>query len=427
MRIATLRRLITYKHVGSPAPVVFMFPGQGSQFLHMAAELYATDASFRADVDYCCDVLKPHLDRDLRTAIYPQQTSDDTRRELNETRFAQPALFVMEYALARLWMRWNIIPAALIGHSVGEFAAACLAGVMSVEDALAIVAARGRMMQQVASGCMLSVLLGEDELAPLLTGSLALAAVNSPQLSVLSGPTSEVEQFEKLLDARGVAYSRLATSHAFHSAMMDSVVEPFTEYLRRFQFQPPRMPLVSGVTGEWMTASEATDPVYWVRQFRETVQFSRGIRTLQQVPQRFYLEVGPGGALTTFARLHRDAATEMVAVTSLPDPVDSVPDSVSLCHAAGMLWLHGVAADWQAVHGGAARRCSLPTYPFERKRFWIERLPSSEANPPVEALPSDAATTPIETITEIPLQTVMLQAPHPRLRTALKTFAASWS
>ena len=191
-------------------------------------------------------------------------------------------------------MRWEVRPQAMIGHSVGEFVAACLAGVFSPEDALAIVATRARLMQQLPPGAMLSVRLGEDEAKPLLNGELSLAAANGPRLSVVAGPVAAIQAFERKMTERGVPARRLATSHAFHSRMMDPIIEPFTDYLRRFRFNAPTMPYVSGVSGTWVTAEEATDPAYWARHFREPVRFSQGVRLLHDLPERLFLEVGPG-------------------------------------------------------------------------------------------------------------------------------------
>ena len=284
-------RVFTHAHQGRAASVVFMFPGQGSQYRNMGAELYRTDASFRADIDSCCEILTPHLRLDLRTALYPDEGEAP---DLTETWLAQPALFVVEYALARLWMRWGVRPQAMIGHSVGEFVAACLAGVFSPEDALAVVATRARLMQQLPPGAMLSVRLGEDEVAPLLNGELSLAAANGPGLSVVAGSDAAVQRFERKMTERGVPSRRLVTSHAFHSRMMDPIIEPFTDYLRRFTFKAPALPYVSGVSGTWITAEEATDPAYWAHHFREPVRFSKGVRLLHSLPEAIFLEVGPG-------------------------------------------------------------------------------------------------------------------------------------
>ena len=319
----------------------------------MAAELYRTEATFRADVDTCAEILKPHLQLDLRTALYPDQPASGGRRPpdtVRETWLAQPALFVIEYALAQLWMRWGVQPAAMIGHSVGEFVAACLAGVFSLEDALAILATRGRMMQQLPPGAMLSVALGEEEVSPLVQGELSLAAANSPRLSVVSGPEKAIEALERALGERGVAARRLATSHAFHSSMMDPLIGPFTDYLSQFRFQAPKLAYISGVSGTWITAEEAQNPAYWARHFREPVRFSKGLQLLRSEPERLFLEVGPGRVLCTLARQHRAESAEPVAVASLSDAAGGQTDMLAMLHAAGSLWLRGVSLNWVALH-----------------------------------------------------------------------------
>jgi amino acid adenylation domain-containing protein len=370
--------------------VVFMFPGQGSQYRSMGAELYRIDATFRGDIDVCSEILMPHLHFDLRTALYSGDrdpgagASAEERQALRETWLAQPALFVLEYALARLWMRWGVQPEAMIGHSVGEFVAACLAGVLSLSDALAIIAARGRLMQQLPSGAMLSVRLGEDKLSSLLNGELSLAAINSPELSVVSGPEAAIRALEQKLSQAGVASRRLTTSHAFHSRMMDPIIEPFSDYLKGFRFAAPTIPYISSVSGTWITAEEATDPVYWARHFREPVRFSKGLEHLRAVPTRLFLEVGPGRVLSTLARRHRDGAGDPIAIASLPEASGGQTDVLSMLNAAGTLWLHGASVNWPQLHAPGVRRCSLPTYPFERKRYWID--PPAPCPMPVECV-----------------------------------------
>ncbi len=227
-------------------------------------------------------------------------------------------------------------------------------------------------MQQLPPGAMLSVRLGEDEALPLLNGELSLAAANGPRLSVVAGPVAAIQAFEQKMTERGVPARRLATSHAFHSRMMDPIIEPFTDYLRRFRFHAPTMPYVSGVSGTWITAEEAQNPAYWARHFREPVRFSQGVRLLHDLPERLFLEVGPGRVLCTLARQHHVGSADAAAVASLPDAAGGPSEWLALLHAAGVLWLHGAAPDWAAMHGPGARRCSLPTYPFERKRCWID-------------------------------------------------------
>ena len=363
---------------GHAAPVVLMFPGQGSQYLDMGAGLYRTDTKFREDVNLCAEILKPHLQTDLCAALYSSEKP--LSKELRDTGIVQPALFIIEYALARLWMRWGVQPMAMIGHSVGEFVAACLAGVFSLEDALAIIATRARMMSELPPGAMLSVRLSEEEVGPLLNGELSLAAANAPRLSVVSGSSMAIDTFERKMSQGGVAVRRLATSHAFHSRMMDPILEPFTEYVTKFRLNVPTIPYVSCVTGTWITADEATDPVYWARHFREPVRFSKGIQAIQSISENVLLEVGPGRVLSTLARQHQGSVPVKAAI-SLPDSAEENADLPTLLSAASILWLNGVPLNWKEMHGPDVHRCSLPTYPFERQRYWIDPPPPSTALP----------------------------------------------
>ena len=379
------KRVQTRLRPSEKPEVYFLFPGQGSQHANMAREIYDTEPVFREAVDRCAKILLPHLGADLRTLLYPPDgATEDAKRRVTETIVAQPAIFSIEYALAQLWMTWGIRPQAMLGHSIGEFVAACLAGIFSLEDALSLVAARGRMMQAVPAGGMLSVRMAESEVRSRLNGDLALAAVNAPSLCVVAGPFDALEKFEQELSREGIACRRLVTSHAFHSAMMDPLIEPFTARVAQVHLNAPKIPYVSGVTGAWITPQEATDPSYWARHFRHAVQFSAGVTELRKNPNAVLLEVGPGNVLSTLARQHTGAAskpsTEQVIVSSLSDGYSGEGDAANLMNALGSLWLAGVRPDWPAVHAGEQRqRISLPTYPFERKLFWLD-APAVEAS-----------------------------------------------
>jgi acyl transferase domain-containing protein/acyl carrier protein len=374
--------VLTAANEGSDRPCVFLFPGQGSQYVGMARGLYDREPQFRATVDACCDALVPHLGRDLRELLFAEEGSENARL-LNLTAYAQPALFVIEYATATQSMAWGVRPAALIGHSIGEYVAACVAGVFSLDDALALVAARGRLMQSLPAGAMLAVPLGEEELAPLLGSDVSLAAANAAALSVVSGSFDAILDLESRLAARGIAGRRLETSHAFHSAMMEPIVEAFRAEVERVARQAPRIPFMSNVTGSWIAGAEATDASYWARHLREPVRFVAAAQQLLTDPARVYLEVGPGSTLATLLRQQagRDAAHTIV--TSIRHPREAQDDQRFLTQAIARLWLAGVKIDWKAYSDGERRhRVELPTYPFERKRYWVAPNDAATASVP---------------------------------------------
>jgi len=353
--------------------VVFMFSGQGSQYVNMGLELYQTESIFREQVDYCAQYLKPHLNLDLRTVLYPNSGQNENQ-PINQTALSQPALFVIEYALAQLWMSWGIQPAAMIGHSIGEYVAACLAGVLTLYEALVLVAARGRLMQSVPHGTMLAVPMTETEIRPLLNNKIDLAVINISSQSVVSGPIEAVEQFAaQLLADQGVECKSLHTSHAFHSAMMSPILPSFLEDVQKVQLQPPKVPYLSNVTGSWIKAEEATAPNYWVKHLRQTVRFADGLQALFTESKNILLEVGPGRTLSTFAKRHPDKVAGQVVLTSLRHPKDELSDNGFLLNTLGQLWLAGVVVNWSEFYGEEQRqRLPLPTYPFEHQRYWIE-------------------------------------------------------
>jgi amino acid adenylation domain-containing protein len=355
-------------------PVVFLFPGQGAQHPGMGRGLYAAEPVFRATLDACFEVLAPLLPgADLRRLLHPvPEETSAAAALLTDTAFAQPLLFAVEVALARLWMAWGIEPAAMLGHSLGEYVAACLAGVFTLEDGLALVAERARLMQALPRGAMLAVPLPEAEVRELLAaaGGLELAAVNAPALCVVSGPEAAVTAFAEGLAARGVEPRRLHTSHAFHSAAMDAVAEPFARVLAGVRLSPPRLPYLSNLTGAWIEPAQATDPAYWLRQLRQPVRFADALQELARDPDRVLLEVGPGRGLATLVR--RQEGEALPAVSSLGKPGEEARDEEALLTALGRLWLAGVEVDWQRFAAGERRRrLPLPTYPFERQRYWL--------------------------------------------------------
>lgn len=358
--------------------VAFLFPGQGAQHVGMAAGLYDSEPVFRREFDACAEALRPQLGIDIRALVFAGEADrEDADRQLAETSITQPVLFATEYALARLWMHWGITPAAMIGHSLGEYTAACLAGVFSRDDAAALVAARGRLMQEQPRGAMMAVRLSAADVEAELGDGVVVAGYNAPEITVVSGPEEAVRALQVRLEGRGAKCIPLATSHAFHSPMMDGALEPFLAVLRQTKFATPRLPWISCVTGDWITPDEAVSPEYWARQLRQPVRFSDGVRRLLEDPRQLLLEVGPGRALATLARQHRDANAAQRVVTSLDQ--DPRGDRASLLEVAGRIWTSGIAPDWVALRGGRrGRRVPLPTYPFERRRHWIDPPPVGE-------------------------------------------------
>lgn len=368
----------------SEPEVVFMFPGQGAQYTGMGAALYEQEAVFREHFDHCTEALKPLLGLNLREIIYPGEGEGEAAaRLLTETRFTQPALFVVEYALARLLMEWGVRPQALVGHSIGEYVAACLSEVYPLEDVLRLVATRGRLMQDLESGAMLAVPLTPDEVAPLLGAGLSLAAVNAPASCVVSGQSAEVARLRQQLSERGLACRPLLTSHAFHSDMVEPAMSALAAQAAKLKPQPPRIPYLSNVTGTWIKQDDLDDANYWARHLRRTVLFSQNVGELAKRPDALLLEVGPGQTLSSFARKHFASPAERVVLATMRHPQDPQPDEAVLLNTVGRLWLAGVKLDWTSFQARSRRnRIPLPTYPFERRRYWIEtpkESPESEA------------------------------------------------
>jgi amino acid adenylation domain-containing protein len=359
---------------GEPA-VFFMYPGQGAQYAGMGAELYKSHGVFREEVDACAQSLRAHAGYDLRDILFGRAGGDAGAGEpLEQTLYAQPALFVIEYALTRLWMELGVRPRGLVGHSVGELVAACVAGVFSREDALALVAARGRLMQAMPPGSMLAVPLPEGEVERLVGGRLSIASVNGPALCVVAGPSEDVDALSARLASGGLECRRLHTSHAFHSRMMEPAVRPFVELVRGVRLSAPRIPFLSDVTGTWATPVQATDPDYWGEHMLKAVRFGDCLRELLKEPRTVLLEVGPGRILSGLARAHPSRAAGHAAVSSLGHAKDGQTDSAPLLGAAAEFWLAGARLDFARLHEGRQRRrVLLPTYPFERQSYRVSR------------------------------------------------------
>jgi non-ribosomal peptide synthase protein (TIGR01720 family) len=384
----------------SHRPVVFMFPGLGDQYANMARGLYQDEPVFRECVDHCSKLLLPHLGLDLRDVLFTGEAAEQsaasqgidlrqmlgrgdrnsaTAEKLNQTHIAHPALFMIEYALARLWVSWGIKPQAMIGYSLGEYVAACLAGVFSLEDGLQVVFQRARMIDSLPAGAMLAVALPEEEVTPLLGAMLSLSAINGPQMCVVSGPPEDIAGLEQELAGEDVTCRRLQTSRAFHSKMVEPILGDFGGFMRTVKLRPPEIPYVSNTTGTWIAPEQATDPDYWVTHTRQPIRFAAGVQTLWEKHERILLEVGVGQTLGSLTLQHpaRKKIADPVVLSSLPSLYDRQPDSALLLRSLGQLWLAGVSIDWSGFYTHERRmRCSLPTYPFERQRYWIDSAPA---------------------------------------------------
>ncbi|EAU63795.1 type I polyketide synthase, partial [Stigmatella aurantiaca] len=414
---SSTRRLLSGSTVATGAPVVFLFPGQGAQHPAMGAGLYESEPVFREYVDACARALQPHLGLDLRELLRAPQDSTAQAR-LEQTRLAQAALFTVEYALARLWMSWGIEPEAMMGHSIGEYVAACLSGVLSLDDALALVAARGSLMQELPPGAMLSVAMDEAGLRPLLGPRLAIAAINAPSLCVVSGPPEDVRSLQEELTRNGTACRVLHTAHAFHSPMVEPILERFAQIVRKVKLETPRLPYVSNLTGQWITPEQARNPQYWVDHLRQCVRFAPGLETLGRKPGRVLLEVGPGRTLSTLARRMPVPSGPWTVVTSMRHPDELIPDAQVLHEALGSLWLAGASVNWKGYHGNARRhRVALPTYPFERQRYWISPDVQAQGVPGGET-PAELGQPPATTATTGMPSPDAARHPRPRLRNA---------
>ncbi|MFD1871783.1 amino acid adenylation domain-containing protein [Hymenobacter bucti] len=371
-----------------PGETVFLFPGQGSQYLHMGSGLYEHEPAYRQAVDDCAALLQDQLDVDIRAVLYPAPGSAGAEERLKNTRYTQPALFVTEYALAQLWQSWGVQPSILCGHSVGEFVAAHLAGVFTLADALRLVATRARLVGELPGGRMLAVPLPAADVLTQLPAALSLAATNGTRRCVVAGPAEAVAAFAQLLEAQAVPSQLLATSHAFHSAMMEPALPAFRAAVATVALHRPQRPVVSTVSGTWLTDAQATDPEYWTQHLRRPVRFAEALDTLGALANPLLLEVGPGGALAALARPH--LGTRAAAVLPGLPPATTHSDCHAMLTTLGQLWLSGLQPAWSSLYiESAFREISLPTYVFDRQRCWLDppaTVAGSLAKPAAEEL-----------------------------------------
>ena len=360
-------------HGESPRPVVFLFPGVGDHYVGMGQELYEHFDVFRREIDRCVQILQPMLNVDIREILFSRDSSpkksisprgidlkqmlgrasdkmpDAFAQKLDRTIYCHPALFTLEYALARLWMHWGVQPERIIGHSMGEYVAACLAEVFSLEDALKLVSTRAQLVNELPQGMMLAVMLPEKDLLPMLRGQLSISLINSPNLCVVSGPVSEMTTFQNRLKEQEIIFRPVRNAHAFHSRMMDPIVDPFVREVKRIRLGSPRIPFISNVTGTWITPEQAGDPHYWADHARRTARFSDALEQLWKIPDCLPLEIGPGRTLGVLATQHpaRTGVKNPLTLSSLRHHYENESDQAFLLNTVGKLWRAGVDIDWE--------------------------------------------------------------------------------
>ena len=367
----------TYHLKASPTNLVFVFPGQGSQYLNMAKELYDREAVIKEQIDVCAELLFPYIDEDIRHIIFPIEKDEVAEQKLKNTKYTQPALFVIEYALAKLWMSWGLVPTEFCGHSIGEYVAAHLAGVFSLKDGLKLIALRGKMVSELPNGSMLSVRGSVEELRLIIPNDIDIAAINSPKLIVLSGTSENISELSKSLTEKEIANNLLFTSHAFHSAMMDPIINDFELIAKEVKLSAPHTPIISTVTGAYLTKAEATDPKYWANHLRKTVKFADAASfMLKEFSSPIFLEVGPGVVTTTL--VNQTAAAENKQIKSIASLADKENNYASLLNSLGQLWAAGQSINWSNYFEKNYKKfLNLPTYQFNRQYCWINPEPKT--------------------------------------------------
>lgn len=356
------------------ATLAFMFPGAGVQHVNMGRTLYEHEAVFKQALLECAGYLQQQQQLDLIRILYPSdEQMSFAQQAMQEPVVGLLSLFSVSYATARLWQSWSVQPDAMIGHSIGEYVAATLAGVFSLQDALRIVARRAELIADSPPGAMMTVLASEEQLTPLLPPKISIGAVNGPTLCMVAGGIEQMAECRQVLAEHNIRTIPIAATRAGHSPLLEPVLAEFATFLTQFTLSAPTCPFVSNLTGTWIEPRQATDPQYWVRHLRETVRFSAGIECLLADPGRLVLEVGPGNSLSTLTKRHLQGAQKTRVHSSLPMPEQESCELLSITRTLGELWIKGLAVDWKNALYRQSRRIALPTYAFERQRYWQDR------------------------------------------------------
>jgi acyl transferase domain-containing protein/thioesterase domain-containing protein/acyl carrier protein len=368
--------------------IIFMFSGLGSQYVNMGLSLYKNEPLFQEEIDRCFDILEPLMGYDMKEILYPEIKAAKEKEKrlansdkMNQFVIAQAVVFIFEYALAKLLMKWGIKPHAMIGYSFGEYTASCMSGVFSLEDALKMIVVRGQLIGQMPPGSMLSVPLPMDELKPLLSNKLSIAIDNGSSC-IVAGPDMAINEFEEQLKKKKYICLKLPNSYALHSKMMKPILEKFEKHVERIELNIPQIPYISNLTGKWITAQEVTKPSYWVNHLQETVRFAEGIEELKKKTNPIFIEIGPGRDLCVLVSRHKDkeANPGLRTVNLIPPLQQDIPHDRYMLSKIGQLWLYGVNIDWKEFYIREKRnRISLPVYPFARQRYWIDIDPFQQA------------------------------------------------